>query len=310
MSPRALASPASLKGVLRASAAAEALAAGFRSVGVEVDTLPVADGGEGTLEALGGGTEAYDVEDAFGRPRRAWAGELPDGTRVVEAAQAIPLDPERLDVIAASSRGLGLWMKRFRDCPLVVAVGGTATMDGGAGLLEVLDRLPGPTRVLCDVATRLYDAPRLFGPQKGATPEQVGELERRFREMRELAPYADLPGSGAAGGLGAALALLGAELVPGAEAVLDLLAFDPVPYELVVTGEGQVDETTWEGKAPAAVAERCRAAGVRCVVFGGRVSGTVPAGTDLVALSGDPARAREDLVELGRTLGGATIGGA
>ncbi len=61
-------------------------------------------------------------------------------------------------------------MSRYRDCPLVVTVGGTATMDGGAGLLEVLDRLPGPTRVLCDVSTRLYDAPRLFGPQKGATP--------------------------------------------------------------------------------------------------------------------------------------------
>jgi glycerate kinase len=310
MSARALASPASLKGVLSASAAADALVEGFRSIGAEADALPVADGGEGTLEALGGGTEVYDVEDAFGRPRQAWAGELPDGTRVVEAAQAIPLDPQRRDVIAASSRGLGLWMKSFRDCPLVVAVGGTATMDGGAGLLEVLDRLPGPTRVLCDVATRLYDAPRLFGPQKGATSEQVRELEQRFREMRELAPYADLPGSGAAGGLGAALASLGAELVPGAEAVLDLLAFDPAPYDLVVTGEGQVDETTWEGKAPAAVAGRCRAAGVRCVVFGGRVSGTVPAGTDLVALSGDPVRARADLVELGRGLGDATIGRA
>ncbi len=310
MSPRALASPASLKGVLRASAAADALAEGFRSVGVEVDTLPVADGGEGTLEALGGATEVFEVEDAFGRPRRAWAGELADGTRVVEAAQAIPLDPERLDVMAASSRGLGLWIRSLRDCPLVVAVGGTATMDAGEGLLEVLDRLPGPTRVLYDVATRLYDAPRLFGPQKGATPEQVTELERRFRERRGLAPYADLPGSGAAGGLGAALASLGAELVPGAEAVLDLLAFDPAPYDLVVTGEGQVDETTWEGKAPAAVAERCLAKNVRCVVFGGRVSGTVPATARVTALSGDPARAHADLVELGKRLGHATVGGA
>jgi glycerate kinase len=310
MSPRALASPASLKGVLRASAAADALAVGLRSVGVEVDTLPVADGGEGTLEALGGGTEAFDVKDAFGRPRRAWAGRLPDGTVVVEAAQAIPLDPQRLDVIAASSRGLGLWMKSLGERPLVVAVGGTATMDAGAGLLEVLDRLPGPTRVLCDVATRLYDAPRLFGPQKGATPEQVAELERRFREMRELAPYAALPGSGAAGGLGAALASLGAELVPGAEAVLDLLAFDPRPYDLVVTGEGQVDQTTWEGKAPAAVAERCLAASVRCVVFGGRVSGTAPVAVVCTPLSGDPSRAREDLVELGSELGVALIGSA
>lgn len=310
MSLRALASPASLKGVLSASAAAEALAEGFRQAGVACDVRPVADGGEGTLEVLGGGTEAFDVEDAFGRSRRAWVGELADGTCVVEAAQAIPLDPDRLDVVAASSRGLGLWIRSLRDCPLVVAVGGTATMDAGEGLLEVLDRLPGPTRVLCDVATRLYDAPRLFGPQKGATPEQVTELERRFRERRELAPYADLPGSGAAGGLGAALASLGAELVPGAEAVLDLLAFDPAPYDLVVTGEGQVDETTWEGKAPAAVLARCRNSEVPCVVFGGRVSGTVPVTADVTALSGDPARARTDLVALGERLGVAAIVGA
>jgi glycerate kinase len=171
-------------------------------------------------------------------------------------------------------------------------------MDGGTGLLEALDGLPGPTRVLCDVATRLYDAPRLFGPQKGATPEQVAELEQRLRAMTRLAPYSELPGSGAAGGLGAALASLGAELVPGAEAVLDLIGFDPAPYDLVVTGEGTVDATTAEGKAPAAVAGRCRDGGVPCVVFGGLVL----AG-EAVALSGDPSRAREDLIELGRRLG-------
>jgi glycerate kinase len=167
----------------------------------------------------------------------------------------------------------------------------------------VLDRLPGPTRVLCDVTTRLYDAPRLYGPQKGASPEQAAELEAAFRAMPELAPYADLPGSGAAGGLGAALALLGAELVPGAVAVLDLVGFDPAPYGLVVTGEGTVDATTWEGKAASAVAGRCRDAGVRCVVFGGRVQAEAePPGVELRALSGDPARAEIDLEELGRGL--------
>ena len=132
-------------------------------------------------------------------------------------------------------------------------------MDAGAGLLEVLDRLPGPTRVLCDVSTKLSDAPRLFGPQKGATPEQVAELEERFRGVLE--PWADLPGSGAAGGLGAALASLGAELVPGADAVLDLLGFEPCAYDLVVTGEGTVDATTWEGKAPSAVVAPLRGGG-------------------------------------------------
>src|SRR5204863_1922884 len=98
-----------------------------------------------------------------------------------------------------------------------------------------------------------YDAPRLFGPQKGATPEQVAELEARFRGLDALAPYAGLPGAGAAGGLGAALASLGAELVAGASAVLDFVGFDPTPYDLVVTGEGRVDATTSEGKAPVEV---------------------------------------------------------
>jgi glycerate 2-kinase len=307
MSPNALACPASLKNVLSATAAAAALRTGFAAAGVEADELPVADGGEGTVDVLCTVFEPVETVDAFGRPRVARTGLLPDGTRVIEAAEAIPLDPARLDAIAASSRGLGLWMKRYRDCPLVVTVGGTATMDAGAGLLESLDGLAGPVRVLCDVSTTLYDAPRLFGPQKGATPELVAVLEERFRADERLAPYAGLPGSGAAGGLGAALASLGAELVPGADAVLDLVGFDPRPYDLVVTGEGAVDGTTWEGKAPSAVARRCAGAGVSCVVFGGRVTGTVPATdfpqTELVALSGDRSRAEADLVELGTTLG-------
>jgi glycerate kinase len=296
--PYALACPASLKGVLSAGQAADALVRGFRAAGLDSDALPVADGGEGTLDALCSVFEEVEVEDAFGRPRVARTGVLDDGTRVIEAAEAIPLEQGRLDVRAASSRGLGLWLDRHRDGPLAITVGGTATMDAGEGLLEVLDRLPAGTRVLCDVSTRLYDAPRLFGPQKGATPEQVVELEARFRRMSNLAPYADLPGSGAAGGLGAALASLGAELVPGAEAVLNLLGFDPRPYDLVVTGEGTVDRTTWEGKAPAVVARRCEEAGVRCVVFGGRV-----VEGEAVPLSGDPERAEDDLVELGERLG-------
>jgi glycerate kinase len=307
MSPSALACPASLKNVLSATAAAAALRTGFAAAGVEADALPVADGGEGTVDVLCTEFKPVETLDAFGRPRVARTGLLPDGTRVIEAAEAIPLDPARLDAIGASSRGLGLWMKRYRDCPLVVTVGGTATMDAGAGLLESLDGLAGPVRVLCDVSTTLYDAPRLFGPQKGATPELVAVLEERFRADERLAPYAELPGSGAAGGLGAALASLGAELVPGADAVLDLVGFDPRPYDLVVTGEGAVDGTTWEGKAPSAVARRCAGAGVPCVVFGGRVTGTVPATdlpqTELVALSGDWSRAEADLVELGTTLG-------
>jgi glycerate 2-kinase len=307
VSPGALASPASLKGSLSAAAAAAALEEGFAAAGVAADALPVADGGEGTVDALCSEFEDVETVDAFGRPRVARTGVLPDGTRVVEAAEAIPLDESRPDVMAASSRGLGLWIARYADCPLLVTVGGTATMDAGAGLLQVIDGLDGPVRVLCDVTTTLYDAPRRFGPQKGATEEQIAELEARFRADERLAPFSDLPGSGAAGGLGAALASLGAELVPGADAVLDLVGFDPRPYHLVVTGEGTVDGTTWEGKAPSAVARRCAAAGVPCVVFGGRVRGRVPVTgarqVELAALSGDPSRARTDLIELGERLG-------
>jgi glycerate 2-kinase len=301
-----LACPASLKGVLAAPAAAAALVDGFAQSGFAADALPIADGGEGTQDALhaalGGRWRKAEVEDAFARPRVARWLELEDGTAVVEAAAAIPLDPRRLDVLAASSRGLGLLVRAVGRPPrLLVALGGTATMDAGAGLLEVLQELPAPTVVACDVDARLADAPRLFGPQKGASPEDVRVLEARFAAAG-LERVAGLAGSGAAGGLGAALASLGAELVPGAALVLDELGFDPRGYRLVVTGEGAVDATTVRGKAPAEVARRCRAAGVRCVVFGGRVEEPLP-GVETVALSGDPARARADLVELGLRLG-------
>jgi glycerate 2-kinase len=298
----ALASPASLKGVLAARDAAAALEDGFAHVGVACAQQPLADGGEGTIDALCDRWESWPAHDAFGRPRHAQVG-VRDDAIVVEAAQVIPFDASRLDVTAATSRGLGELLARVESSkPLVIGIGGTANMDAGAGLLEVLDRLPSATTVLCDVATTLYDAPRLFGPQKGATPEQVGDLERGFRANARLAPYAELPGSGAAGGLGAALASLGAELVPGAPAVLDLLGFDPLPYGLVVTGEGRVDATTAEGKAPAEVAERCGLAGVPCVVFGGVVETLLP-GAETIALSGDPAHAARDLFELGLRLG-------
>ena len=300
---RVLACPASLKGVLDASAAADALREGFRLAGVGCDTLPLADGGEGTLDALyatrGGAWSEARIEDAFGRPRTARWLVLDDGTAVVEAAEAIPLDPGRLDVRHASSRGLGLVLRQVGSPRrLVVGLGGTANMDAGAGLLEVLAALPVPTVVACDVDARLVEAPRLFGPQKGASPEDVAALEERFAATG----LPDVPGGGAAGGLGAALASLGAELRPGAPFVLDELGFDPRPYDLVATGEGTVDRTTARGKAPWEVARRCAEAGVRCVVFGGRVEEPLPS-VETVALSGNPARAADDLVELGRRLG-------
>ena len=300
----ALASPASLKGVLSAREAAGLLAEGLRRGGAQVEELPIADGGEGTADALGGRErQRARVHDAFGHPREAPIRALPDGTAVVEAAEVIPLDPRRLDPLAASSRGLGELIARVEAERLLVCLGGTANVDGGAGLREVLRELPAPTTVLCDALVPLRDAARRFAPQKGATPDQVELLERRLAAMSELAPYAELPGAGAAGGLGAALAALGAQLVPGAREVLRRLGFRlrARDADLVVTGEGAVDETTLTGKAPGEALRVCREEGVRCVVFGGRVE-TELAGAEMVALSGDPARAAADLVALGERL--------
>ncbi|HUF02275.1 MAG TPA: glycerate kinase [Gaiellaceae bacterium] len=301
--------------MLDAGAAAAALARGVREAGGDAEELPVADGGEGTAAALhaalGGEWHEAHVPDPLGRPVVARWLLLPDGRAVVEAASAIGLPllaADERDPLLASSRGLGelvcVALERGAS-GLVVALGGSATVDGGAGLRQAVSSLPVPTIALCDVQTRLADAARLFAPQKGASPEAVRELERRLAGMKELGAFAGLSGSGAAGGLGAALAALGAELVPGAASVLDLLGFDErLPRcDLVVTGEGRVDETTAEGKAPAEVARRAVAAGVRCVVFGGRVLAQVP-GAETLALSGDPARAGADLVELGRRLAG------
>ena len=300
---RALASPSSLKGVLSAGDAAAALARGLTRAGAETEELPLADGGEGTGEVLGSRIVRVErVHDAFEREREAPVRELDDGTVVVESAEVVPLDPTRLDVWATSSRGLGELIARVGECPrLLVCLGGTATMDGGAGLLEVIDELPGPTIALCDVRATLAQAPALFGPQKGALTDDVAELEKRF--AGHLPSFAELPGAGAAGGLGAALASLGAELVPGAAYVLKAVGFREraARADLVVTGEGTVDRTTFDGKAPAEAVAVCAELGVRCVLFGGRVED----GVEALALSGEPARARQDLEELGLGLGGA-----
>lgn len=307
---RALLCPASLKGVLSARAAAAALA---RGLGGSATELPVADGGEGTADvfeaAFGGEWRDARVSDPLGRPHTARWLLLPDGRAVVEAAAAIGLPllaPGERDPLAASSRGLGeLVLAALAASPssLVVALGGTATVDGGAGLREVLPALALPTVALCDVRITLAEAPSVFGPQKGASPDAVAILEDRLAGLDELRPYAELPGSGAAGGLGAALAALGAELAPGAATVLDLLGFDHLlaGHDVVVTGEGEVDGTTSAGKAPGEVVRRAAEAGVRCVVFGGRVTALLP-GAEVVGLSGDPARAEEDLVALGQRL--------
>jgi glycerate kinase len=314
-----VAAPASLKGVLSPIDAAAALAAGVRRVpGGEAVELPVADGGEGTAEViertLGGEWRTAPARDPLGRPVTARWLFLTDGTAVVESAQAVGLGllgaGER-DPLRATSVGLGellLAVLDARPASVLVCIGGTATVDGGAGLHGVLSRWPGavPLRVACDVRNPLLGprgAARAFGPQKGADPAAVETLERRLAALDDLSPYRDLPGAGAGGGLGAGLAALGGELVEGAGHVLDLIGFDAHARgaSLVVTGEGQVDETTFEGKAPGVVLERCRRLGVRCVLFGGRVEKRPP-GVEVRSLSGDPSRARRDLAALGEEL--------
>jgi glycerate 2-kinase len=302
--PRALACPDSLKGTLSARAAAAALAEGFARAGVDCEELPLADGGEGTAEALwtalGGQWAEAEVSDPLGRPVLARYLVLPDGRAVVESAEAIGLSllgPDELDPLGASSRGLGELIRAAEGRELLVGLGGTASVDGGAGLREEVPDLPAPTTVLCDVGSPLVDAARLFSAQKGATPEQAKELERRLLAQDELRPYADVPGAGSAGGLGAAFAALGATLVPGAEFVLEAVGFRErlAGTALVVTGEGAVDRTSAAGKVTGTVARVCAEAGVRCAVFGGRVDEPLP-GTESYELDGD-------LVELGERLG-------
>jgi glycerate 2-kinase len=306
---RALASPASLKGVLSAREAAAALAEGLQGA----ELLPVADGGEGTLEVLngtlGGEWREAVVHDPLGRDVRARWLLLPDGVAAVESAEAIGLGlvpPEERDVMRGSSRGLGeLIIEAMAADPagLIVFLGGSATVDGGLGLLDVLGEVRVPMRAACDVRAPLLDAVWAFAAQKGATAEQLPELEQRLLQNPALGRFRGRPGAGAAGGVGAALASLGAELVEGAQLVLDLIAFRERldGADLVVTGEGTVDSTTFTGKAPSAVLSACEKAAVRCVLFGGRVLER-PVGVAIYELSGDPARARVDLVELGEKL--------
>ena len=315
---RALAAAASLKGVLTAVEAASFLGHGFRNAGADVEELPIEDGGEGTLEvlarSLGGEWHTATVSDPLLRPVESRWLMLPDGRAAVESAEAIGLgrvaEVER-DPLRASSRGLGeVVLAALETLPdaLLVCLGGTATVDGGAGMREVLSELPVPTTVACDVRNPLLGpagAASAFGPQKGASPEAVEALEARLGAMDELSGVATVAGAGSAGGLGAAFAALGAELVPGAELVLDLVRFrDRLSgVDLVVTGEGIVDRWSADGgKSSGVVARLCRESGVRCVVFGGQVVHPVE-GAELYELSGDTDLAAEDLIALGELLG-------
>jgi glycerate kinase len=237
--------------------------------------LPLSDGGDGFLECLhhklGGRIEHLAAVGPFGRVGHAPVLILPNGDVAIESAKTIGMAGlGRLDPIGASSKGMGELLAQLQGAPrLLIGLGGSATVDGGMDWPQMA--LP-PTIVFCDVRTGLSDAVRLFAPQKGASQEQLPILHKRLISLG----LPDGPYTGAAGGLGAKLKSLGADLVSGAEAMMELLGFDEAcqPCQKVVTGEGMLDRSTLEGKLPYVVAKRARSLGKRAIGrFGCRGAG-------------------------------------
>jgi glycerate 2-kinase len=276
-----LVAPDSFKGTLPAAEVARAIADGLREGGAEAVELPIGDGGEGTMDALvatlGGEYREARVSDPLGRPITARFALLPDGRAVVETAEASGfalLAEDERDPWAASTRGTGELIVAAVQAgakSVIVTVGGSATMDGGAGAVEALEEAGVEPRleVLSDVSLPFERAPSVFGPQKGADAKMVKRLERRLDKLAAAAPRdpRGVPMTAAAGGLSGGLyAYRNAKLMPGAAYVLDTVGFDERmrAARAVVTGEGRLDQQTLAGKAVGEVATRCRQSGVWC----------------------------------------------
>lgn len=304
-----LVAPDKFKGTLDAGEAAAAIGRGLLAGGVpEVRLMPVADGGEGTMEAIvrarGGRVLGVPATDPLGREVHAAFAVLAEGrVAVVEQAQASGLwrlrEDER-DAIAATTYGTGELIRAAIDSgarEVIVSVGGSATTDGGRGALEALGghftsrtadlrelkRVLSGVRIAlaCDVRTPMCGpdgAARVFGPQKGASAQDVDQLEQRLVAWARLAKSTtgrdprDQPMAGAGGGLAGGLwAFAGAALRPGAALVLDTIGFDAAMRDsfAVVTAEGALDRQTLRGKALFEVATRCRQGGVPCYAVPG-----------------------------------------
>jgi glycerate kinase len=272
-----LVAPDKFKGTFTAAEVAAAVARGLRAGGRDAVELPVADGGDGTMEVLGGETHTARVSDPLGRAVEGRFSMLADGRALVEVAEAsglARLAKDELDAWAASSRGTGELIVAAVEAgarEVIVAAGGSATTDGGAGALAALDEAGVDPRlvVAADVRTEWQDAARMFAPQKGADAATVRRLERRLDELAVAAPRdpRGVPMTGCAGGLGGGLwAHRGAQLVSGAALVLEAVGFDAAMREarFVITGEGRMDAGTLAGKAAGEVATRCRQGGVGC----------------------------------------------
>jgi glycerate 2-kinase len=282
-----LVAPDSFKGTFSAAEVAGAIGRGLEARGRPVDLCPIADGGEGTLEALlpaiGGELRAATVSDPLGRPIEASFAVGPGGRGqvlgIVETAAASGLglvDPSERDPIAASTFGTGQLIVAAIEAGakiVYLGVGGSATTDGGAGAIKAITGRGGLRGarlvVLCDVRTPFEDAARVFGPQKGADDAAVALLTKRLNDQARRLPR-DPRGvamTGAAGGLSGGLwAAFRAELVAGAQFVLDAVDFDRRmrAARAVVTGEGKLDQQSLAGKLVSEVSTRARQSGVPC----------------------------------------------
>ena len=312
-----LIAPDSFKGSLTSVQVARALADGWARARSDDEILlcPLADGGEGTLAAIeaAGGWERQSatVLDPLERQIQArWLRSVDGSRAVVEMAEASGLSrvaPGERDAIAATSVGTGQLLRAAIDAGvghITLGIGGSATTDGGFGLLHTLltedrDLSSLELDVACDVSNPLLGpsgAAATYGPQKGATPADVAALDARNEawadvlEAREGRRERDTPGAGAAGGVGFALLTIqdrfrSFALRPGVDLVMDATDFDArlARADLVVTGEGRIDAQTGFGKTALGVAKRAQAADVPCIAVGG---GVEPAGIDALAAVG------------------------
>jgi glycerate kinase len=300
---RVVAAPDKLRGTATASEVATAVCRAAGRAGWECDAVPLADGGEGTLDALGGANRTTTVTGPLGDPVDA-AWRLDGGTAVIEMARASGLElaggPEANDPIAASTAGTGELIAAALDAGarrVIVGLGGSATTDGGLAALRALyplQRLRGvELLVACDVRTGFLDAATVFAGQKGASEAQVELLARRLERLAQV--YADdhdvdvtaLPGAGAAGGLAGGLAAAGGRILEGFDLVADEVdLFGRLEgADLVVTGEGFLDDQSFEGKVVGGVLELARELGVRAVAIVGEVMDGVTPPADLAVLS-------------------------
>ena len=302
---RVLAAPDKFRGTASAGEVAEAIAAAAGAASASCDLAPMADGGEGTLDALGGPNRSSVVTGPLGEPVTApW--RLSRGVAVIEMALASGLavagGASSNDPVNAATAGTGELIAEAVEGGaqrVLVAVGGSATTDGGLGALEALPsaaRMSGVEMIVaCDVRTSFLDAAAVYGPQKGASPAQVELLARRLRRLAQIyerdfaVDVTTMAGAGAAGGLAGGLAARGARLVNGFEVVADETALGEriLNADVVVTGEGRYDATSLQGKVVGGVAELAAESGIRAlaVVGGADPAAPRPDGLEILDLT-------------------------